>query len=57
MQQFTHEWFHEQFTQKFVLLMLMTPIVSDAYLSNQSAPKQTSHFCSQSVVQNSRAGD
>lgn len=52
MQQFTHEWFHEQFTQKFVLLMLMTPIVSDAYLSNQSAPKQTSHFCPQSVAQN-----
>jgi len=45
MRQFTHEYFPEQFTGKFVLLVLMTPIVPDAYLSHQSAPKQTSHFC------------
>lgn len=25
MQQFTHEWMHEQFTQEFVLLVSMTP--------------------------------
>lgn len=47
MHQFTHEWLHAQFTQEFVLLMLMMP-------KTQSAPKQTSHFC---VVQNNCAGD